>query len=170
MEIIEINESIFKFKIESHSEIKQKILNEIKSGGNHPLITNHSRISNQDYLIESEKRYMDILYPSIQNSLDILRCNYGVHLNIDNYWFQQYYTNDNHTYHTHSRCNYSSVYYVECPKGMATTFMLRDKVKEIDAEEGDYIIFPSTIPHCSKPNFTNQRKTAIAVNLNYQEN
>jgi ectoine hydroxylase-related dioxygenase (phytanoyl-CoA dioxygenase family) len=37
---------------------------------------------------------------------------------------------------------------------------------QIDVKEGDYVVFPSMLKHCSKPNETQERKTIIALNIN----
>lgn len=126
-------------------------------------------LANQDYYTDPdvERPYMKYVGPAIVDCLDILNANAGVKTYINSYWFQQYNEGDMHNFHTHPACNYSSVYYVECPKGMATNFIIRDDIVEIDAEEGDYIIFPSTKKHRSKKNFSGERKTVIALNLNF---
>jgi len=87
-------------------------------------------------------------------------------LYIQNFWHQQYEQGDYHGWHTHGDAIYSSVYYAELPEGSATTFRINGEERQFDVQEGDYIVFPSFIEHCSKPNNTGTRKTIVSLNLN----
>ena len=40
---------------------------------------------------------------------------------IQNGWFQQYYTNDFHQWHRHAKTNFANVYYLELPDKNMTT-------------------------------------------------
>jgi hypothetical protein len=83
-------------------------------------------------------------------------------LKIQNYWFQQYYYNNYHDWHNHPQCHFSSVYYLELPKGTPITEF---KVsQEIEAKEGDIITFPGYLFHRSPPNGLKKRKTVIVFN------
>lgn len=86
---------------------------------------------------------------------------------IHNYWFQQYLKNDHHSWHNHSMCQFSSVYYLELPKQeMATEFFNNLKA---DIKEGDIITFPSYLYHRSPVNKINKRKTVIVFNSSFEE-
>ena len=37
---------------------------------------------------------------------------------------------------------------------------------EIELQEGELFVFPANMIHCSPPNFTNDKKTVIAFNMN----
>ena len=88
---------------------------------------------------------------------------------ITNCWFQQYYKNDNHSWHNHGQTNISWVYYVELnDKHNCTEFydtVNKQKFK-LDVNEGDIVIFPSFLPHRSPIITTNNRKTIISCNIN----
>ena len=87
----------------------------------------------------------------------------------DNFWFQQYKTNDFHKWHRHPGCQWSNVYYVDLPEGTPAT-LFRNPYDQteftIDVEEGDIISFPSFIQHTSPINTSEHVKTVIAFNLN----
>ena len=88
----------------------------------------------------------------------------------DAMWFQQYFATDYHGWHVHNHTNYSSIYLVECPDGMATEFFditTKTKFKEIQLKEGDVITFPAQVYHRSAPNNTSGRKTIISYNCNF---
>ena len=87
---------------------------------------------------------------------------------IERTWFQQYYENADHFWHTHPRSNYTNVYFLELPDENYKTEILDGKGKLIDydAKEGDIITFPAGMQHRSAPNST-ERKTVISFNSNY---
>ena len=89
---------------------------------------------------------------------------------ITNFWFQQYLNGDYHSWHVHSCCMFSSVYYVECTKETPmTSFKFGEQEFEIQIKEGDILTFPSFLRHQSKINETNKRKTVISFNTNFMD-
>lgn len=86
---------------------------------------------------------------------------------IHNHWFQQYLKNNHHSWHNHSACQFSSVYYLELPeKAIATEFL--DGTK-IDVKEGDIITFPSYLYHRSPINRLKKQKSVIVFNSSFEE-
>ena len=166
MKIIETKAPIFVFEM---ADMKDEILTAIESMGTHSLIDDRQQISNSDWHLNANypRPYYDMIFPCINENLSELntkmKCNI---IDIDNYWFQQYESEDYHSWHHHGKCTFSSVYYVELPEQTSTTFEYMGNEFEVDVEEGDYLIFPSYLRHCSKPNKTGKRKTIIALNLN----
>lgn len=86
---------------------------------------------------------------------------------IDNYWFQQYTRNLTHGWHYHWSCLFHAIYYLELPKGTPPTMCRLPGGFEYtpNVKEGDILIMPSTICHCSPKNKSDKRKTIIAVNI-----
>lgn len=84
-------------------------------------------------------------------------------------WFQQYNKDAVHNWHVHG-CNFTAVYYLELPEGVAKTEYLDPcnfkDVKTFDVKEGDIVIFPSFLFHRSPPNESDKRKTIISWNFN----
>ena len=83
-------------------------------------------------------------------------------------WFQQYEKNSFHEWHTHTQCQWSSVYYLEFPKGSPRTVFVNPinntDTFDVDTEEGDIITFPSFIVHSAPKVESNKRKTIISFN------
>ena len=84
---------------------------------------------------------------------------------VQNIWYQQYNSNDEHDWHTHTGSHYTNIYFVELPdKDMKTEIL---DMANIDVKEGDIISFPAFIFHRSKPNKSNKRKTVISFNTSF---
>lgn len=162
MKTIEVTTPIYKFHFDGAKSLNKQILERIKTMGKHPLI-HEDKISNTDWHTGDVPRtYFQLLLPRIDDSLQIFK-KWG----LVNFWFQQYENGDFHNWHVHGNCMFSSVYYVELPeKKLSTTFRVNGKEYQVDVEEGDYLVFPSVIEHCSKENKSKKRKTIISVNLN----
>jgi uncharacterized RmlC-like cupin family protein len=84
-------------------------------------------------------------------------------------WFQQYYKNSQHGWHTHSS-NFTSVYYLElendAPKTKIVNAFNQKEIIELNVVEGDIVIFPSFVIHQGPKNISNNRKTIISYNTN----
>ena len=86
-------------------------------------------------------------------------------------WYQQYLEGDTHGWHIHGH-HYTGVYYLEfseeCSKTeICSPFSL--ETKQIDAIEGDFIIFPAHYIHRGLPN-KKSRKTIISFNFDIVAN
>jgi ectoine hydroxylase-related dioxygenase (phytanoyl-CoA dioxygenase family) len=89
-----------------------------------------------------------------------------MHLKVDNYWFQQYKRNDYHSWHIHENGLFSCVYYVDMPnEAPKTTFNILGNETEVSVSEGQVLVFPSYLLHCSKPNKNIKTKTIISFNI-----
>jgi len=84
-------------------------------------------------------------------------------------WYQQYYKNSKHGWHTHS-ANFTNVYYLELPDSVPKTKIVspydQKTIIEVDVKEGDILIFPSFVVHKAPVNLTNDRKTIVSYNIN----
>ena len=168
MNTFEITTPIYKFHYEDNNSVKKEILSAIESMGVNNKIDENQNIYNTDWHRSDEKNrpYFNLVQPIISKFLTELGS-----WEILDVWFQQYKKDNFHSWHKHGNCMYSSVYYVELPeKGLNTTFRMNGEEFEIPVEEGDYIVFPSLIEHCSKQNPFDETKTSIAFNLNIMEN
>jgi len=149
-------------------DIKDNVLESINSMGKHQYRNKEQKLSNSDWHLDRDfhRPYMDIVHPFLDVFFKELSETFkSSKILTHNFWFQQYNENDYHSWHTHSECTYSSVYYVELPYKTATTFKSNGAEFQVEVEEGDYIVFPSCLEHCSKENKSNNRKTVISINL-----
>lgn len=158
------------YSVKEHENIKISILESIKKMGKYSYIDDSQSMSNSDWHLKRDfyRPYYLIIQPIINNLLEKLDelFKYENKIQLGNYWFQQYEKNDFHDWHIHNFGVFSCVYYVDMPnKSSKTTFKLFDKEFEIDVKEGEILIFPSFLNHCSKPNKSNFCKTVIAFNL-----
>ena len=84
-------------------------------------------------------------------------------------WFQQYNKNGVHNWHSHGD-NYTGVYYVNWNKECAKTRYvdpITQEVKDIEAEEGDVVIFPSTVIHRANTQKIDFPKVIISFNISF---
>jgi len=85
---------------------------------------------------------------------------------LDSVWFQRYTTNSFHDWHIHTK-HYTGVLYLEYPNSCPPTQLVfnNNQIIEIDAKEGDIVIFPSFVVHRSPVNYSKEQKTIISFNL-----
>jgi len=86
-------------------------------------------------------------------------------------WFQQYFKNDIHSWHTHKYTHFTCVYFVEMTDSSQKTLIKNfgsDNLLEYEAEEGDIIIFPGFLSHSSPLINTDNRKTIISFDLDIE--
>ena len=158
---------ITKISIKNHKKHKKELLELIKDVPHVPSASDHiDKISNSDWFLSSNypRAYRDYFFDVLEPWFNFMQDTYKTKAEICNYWFQQYSNGNYHNWHLHSRCHFSSVYYVELPsKSLVTQFKNH---KSIPAKEGDIITFPSHWVHRSPTNSTGNRKTVIAFNSN----
>lgn len=163
---------IFISRAEDHAVIKPEILAIINSADKFSHSWKDGRITNTDFHVKvnfcrgTSEQYWELFKPSAHQHLNKL-CDFfrQPRFYIDAYWFQEYHLGDQHTWHTHGACMFSSVYYLALPDGACkTTFRIFGEEVEFDVSEGDIISFPSHIMHCSKKHKGEQPKVVIAFN------
>jgi len=156
---------IYKTKVETHSKIKDSILNDINSYKKNSFIDDLQNISHCDWNLGKElpRNYFSIFLNAIQpylaNMTTNLQCD---DYKISNFWFQQYEKGDFHGWHTHPGKHFANVYFLESTKNQTTKF----KHFSIECEEGDLISFPAFLPHCSDK-ILEGRKTIISFNTDF---
>ena len=161
------------YKVPNHKEIKESLLSRIADIGVHSLIApkndySHSIFNTDWYLAPRVKRpYYDTIVPIISELCENLKTKYKypINLELETFWFQQYKTSDFHDWHLHTGL-FSCVYYVDVSdKTPRTSFNIMGEEIEVHVDEGDILVFPTFIPHRSKPNLDTKIKTVIAFNL-----
>ena len=155
-----------------HKEIKELLLSTIEEFANKESVNDSGGIiSRTDYYNQQDiPRYWEILVPLIkplvEKATEILDVpKYQVTLP----WYQQYYKNDTHNWHRHPQSFYNFVYYLELPEDAPPTIFRnpfnKEEIHTPPAKEGQVIVFPATIHHCSPPSESNDRKSIIAWNI-----
>ena len=158
------------FDVKDHAQIKPKILNDIAKLGVNPVTDNGQLIANTDWHLprETHREYITHIYDTMQ---DVCRQVNEIGedvdgIKVDNYWFQQYAPHNYHGWHIHGMSVYSCVYYVDTDEATPrTSFKMLGSEFEVEAEEGQILVFPSFLLHASKPNTSSKTKTVIAFNL-----
>lgn len=156
----------------SHQEVKEKLLLEISQSEAESMFKEHENITVTDYNSKiTDKKYKETFLSSVKSSISkVMELNHCKEWEIHNFWFQQYHKNDQHDWHTHGKCQWSMVYFVELPeKSLSTEFfdLETSEIVKPDVQEGDIIIFDSRIPHRSPKNDKNSRKTIISANMSF---
>ena len=165
---------IYTSYVEDHFNIKQLFLEQIKNLPIFSISDIDQKIFNTDYFIRSYFNKVD--YKPIQKVVHAYNIALSKFLNYsaddvllvpNNYfWFQQYKTNDYHSWHRHEG-SFSNVYFIDLPyKASKTSFRYLGKEFQVEVEEGQILTFPSFLEHCSKPNLSDKIKTVISFNSN----
>lgn len=86
-------------------------------------------------------------------------------------WYQVYakHTNSYHGFHHHcnDNCDRSGIFYIKLTdRKLLTQFKYDDMIVTPDAQEGDIILFDSSILHQSPPNDTDEDKIIVSFNFN----
>ena len=163
----------------AHNQLKHSLLESIsvqssevteKNNTHEVLRTDYPTGKLQSSTDRSTFLYKTMIMPFLKTDMDRA---FKV-LNHDNpellgMWFQQYNTKGHHDWHQHRGSTWSCVYYLELAQDGPPT-VLRDilnpnKEWAPKVKEGDILIFPSFVTHCSPPNTGNSRKTVIAFNI-----
>jgi hypothetical protein len=178
-----VDEALFTvFKLDNHDTMKPMILSAInkmkvnsirqeETIGVHGVLDEAQSISNSDWDLprDTERPYYPIIYPVFEHVCKAIKdkYKYHMHLKVDNYWFQQYKTSDFHSWHIHQGGLFSCVYYVELNSDLPkTSFNILGEAKDMEVSEGQILVFPSYLLHCSKPNKNKKTKTIISFNIN----
>jgi len=86
-------------------------------------------------------------------------------------WFQQYQKGDTHGWHIHGDSSYAGIYYVEYNKMCGSTQLVhpfdQKKLINLDVEEGDIVLFPSSVIHRATVQKNDLRRTTVAFNINF---
>lgn len=156
---------IFKNKLQSHKNIKNKLLELIE---NTVIEKQFSNISHSDFNSSNDnsREYVNIFIENVKPILNKISNKIKTKdWQIDNIWFQQYLKNDLHSWHTHIGAHFTNIYFLELPKKEYATEVLGYKIHNIN--EGDVLSFPAYFLHRSKKINTNIRKTIISFNTSF---
>lgn len=175
-----IGAPLIKKQLSGHNEIKDILLAAIEHNGveikdddslkDNPLYTN---ITKSDYNHPlTTVPYKDHFFPHLDAFLKDCALEFDwTFWKVHNVWFQQYVQGSSHGYHTHTECQFTGVYYLEFPEGSPSTDIIypfdKKVVRQIPANEGDVLIFPSFMLHRAPLITTDKRKTIISFNMSF---
>tara|TARA_R110000744_G_scaffold130215_3_gene237850 strand:+ start:14 stop:541 length:528 start_codon:yes stop_codon:yes gene_type:complete len=165
MENLQLPIQCVKTKFEDFEFIKPFILNLLTAPDPDP----HDTLSEVDWNQSQDfnRPWVKYLIPHLSYNLTKLAksLNYS-NIQITNIWYQRYESTDFHSWHTHSN-HYTGVFYIEKPKSTPPTQLsFGNDIIDLEASEGDIIIFPSLVVHRSPVNTSNEIKTIISFNFN----
>lgn len=160
-------------KFKDHNIVKDSVLKLIKEQESAERIyeegSNTLDISRCDYKVSYDSRpWTDALQPYLENALSEMYSELGYSsYSIHNIWFQQYNTGSTHGWHTHTKCQWTNVYYLDMPEDAPKTELIDPWSRELitmDVEEGDILMFPSFVVHRAPTNQSTTSKTIISFN------
>tara|TARA_R100001443_G_C3276333_1_gene159266 strand:- start:41 stop:649 length:609 start_codon:yes stop_codon:yes gene_type:complete len=166
---IPITDCICKTKLHNHDLIRDNLLDVINNSECGSLCNTVSNISKLDWETGEDfsREWVKILFPNYDLSIInmIKDLGYAKH-DTFRLWFQQYLEGGTHPWHIHSN-HFTGVYYLEYPEGCGKTRVSSPynlEGHDVDAVEGDIIIFPAHWVHRGSAN-NKDRKTIISFNF-----
>jgi hypothetical protein len=159
-------DSAFIYDVPNHEEHKKNIIELIKKIPQNK----YENISHTDWNLPPtmQKDWQHYFNKNIYTYFeDVFRDLTNFKVFKENSWFQWYETNDYHVWHTHPRCHFTSIYYLNLPnKNIKTVVKDLDNFKNFDVKEGQILTFPSFWIHKSPPNNYAESKIIISFNTN----
>ena len=172
MKFFELKSFYIVTDIKEHKKIKQKFLKFIDEMPNSSL----NNISKTDWNLPKEHKreyleyFYDIITPYMNTMSKKLKCR---NWDISNGWFQVYSENDSHSWHTHSKSNYTNIYYINLPDKSVKTqvydVVTKKVIDDFQVTEGQLLTMPANLIHTSPENKTNDKKVIISFNSNFEE-
>lgn len=173
--MINFNLPILINNFRQHKKLKNKLLNIIDKQKADTLEQKDSyytdSISRLDWnnKSNSDRKWVQLLAPHLVKHFEKKVKQLGLkEIQLLDIWFQQYFKGDTHGWHVHGH-NFTGVYYLELKDGSPRTQIVEPlslKIINIDAKEGDIVIFPSIYIHRAPIIKSNERKTIISFNFN----
>lgn len=172
MKIHNINSPVFIKSLPRHADVKEELINVIRSGMEFSIRDSKISVTNSDYHLAPDffrivgPKYWAIFFPEARAYLNEMATALGLdEWSISKYWYQEYRQGDYQPWHTHPGTMLTNVYYLSLPEGsMKTTLSISGVETELEVKEGDIITIPSYVKHCSKPHLGDKPKIVIAFN------
>lgn len=163
---------VFIRPVTRHAEIKNELLDIIRSGMVFSFRDNNISIYSTDYHVVPNffnivgPKYWSVFQPEVHAHMrDVTLASGLTKWDISKYWYQEYRKGDSQPWHTHPGSMLTNVYYLSLPEGsMKTTLNISGVETEFDVKEGDILTMPSYVKHCSKVHEGDAAKVVIAFN------
>ena len=171
-----IKDLIWKFPLESHSNIKSNLLEFIDNDpSGKQFIDSVDHLNKTDFFSMDKREaipyYYSVFYNNAQDYYwEVLDRYCMENIDLESIWYQQYIKKDTHGWHVHPHSSISFVYNLELESSHSSTEFYDRKNKQIvqlEVNEGDILTFPSHLIHRSAPLIGN-RKTIISGNYNFE--
>ena len=158
---------------EAHSKIKHDLLNLIDKSPAKSMINEMDQLNitkvDWDNSTDFSRPWVKLLLKDLQPHLGEVFKSMGFDMfKINEIWFQQYFQQASHGWHTHGS-NFTNVYYLELDENAPKTVLVNPYTREQfspDVKEGQTLVFPSYVIHKSPDDFFENRKTIISWNSN----
>ena len=114
---------IYKFKLEHHKFLKDKLLNQISESDFEIKDIDGERVKTDYYLVNKNQKYKNVFAFILNDELKrfFKTIDYNVDFSRYETWFQQYEKSGFISWHRHARSSWNLVYYLELPEGCPTT-------------------------------------------------
>jgi hypothetical protein len=164
-----VEDLIWKYKLEKHSEIRDELIKQIYKQGGKFGKYNGSNAFSDIQLQESEKRYSEYFVPYLDGFLNQVLMKSGCNVVDYHYWYVRYIQKGQLSWHIHHNCHMSAVYYLKLDSGEDATEFYDPSTQNIykpDVEEGDIVFFPAYLPHRSRTINSDREKIVMSINFN----
>ena len=164
-------------KFKHHNEIKDNLLNLIEKAENDNFVDMKEyygdNITKLDWRDSSnmDREWVQYFLPFFSKYLSAeANQKRFFEVRLPKIWFQQYQKGGKHGWHVHGD-NYAGVYYLDLPQEVPKTQLLLEDGRVItpEVEEGDILLFPSSLIHKAPENETDIQKTIISFNVNFDK-
>jgi len=154
------------------NEFSKQLLEHIKRADSKELDVPNgpgkAHISRHDYdsSFDDKRSWVQYALPVLKTKLESMVAAIGFEgIELDSIWFQQYYFDDGHAWHTHAG-NFTGVYYLELPENaQPTELVVNNEVICPQVKQGDIVVFPSHTIHRGPKIKMDTRKTIISYNF-----
>ena len=169
MKLINTTCPILSYEVPNHAELKQSVIDSIKSMGTFSYKTGGQSIHNTDWHLHPEfpRPYFKLLEPLANTVIQNAMVTFDAReMKILNFWFQEYHKGDFHEWHTHNNALFSNVYYLSLPEGSSQThFRVNGEEFSVPVTEGCVLTFPAFYSHTSKEHKGEDPKMVFVFNI-----
>jgi hypothetical protein len=167
------------FQFSDHQEMKTTMLNLMAEQVHESLVVKNNyygdNITKLDWskATDFSRPWVSYFKPKLDALLNDVATTCGyIDCQINDIWFQQYYENDTHGWHTHGS-NFTGVYYLDLPANAPKTQIVnpfnQEQILVPDIQEGDILIFPSYVIHRAPKITKHINKTIVSFNCNFDK-
>ena len=160
-------------RFEKHDLIRNELLKLINEQDHDELIGGGDNITGLDWIRskDNNRTWVKLIREDLEQHLREMVSTLGCSsICINELWYQQYSNQGTHGWHKHGS-NYTGVYYVDLTDDCARTRLSNSSNPHIHtdviAQEGDILIFPSTLTHRALVQSIDYTKTIISFNFDF---
>ena len=174
MKFVELKSFYIVSDIKEHMKNKMLLLSMINQMPHSNIENNNfESISKTDWNLDKniERPYSKLFFEMIEDTLnDMAHKMKHNKLSVANFWYQIYGKGGHHEWHTHSKTQWTNIYYLHLENKKAVTELYdiqNEKILEqIEVKEGQLLTFSGNVIHRSPKNDSNL-KAIISFNTNF---